>query len=691
MHKTRELLKSVFGFETFRPGQEEIVAAILAGRDVLAIMPTGGGKSLCYQLPALRRDGLTVVISPLIALMRDQVAALREAGVEAGALNSANDPWETERVIEALEGGKLRLLYMAPERLASEATIGLLRRSGVTLLAVDEAHCVSQWGHDFRPDYLRIGSLREALGGVQTAAFTATADAETRDDIQARLFGAPPKPAPEVFLRGFDRPELYLAFEPKASPQSRILNFVKRRPGQAGIIYCGSRRKTETYAAALASAGVDALAYHAGLDPETRSDRQDRFTRQDGVVMAATVAFGMGVDKPDVRFVIHADLPKSMEAYYQEVGRAGRDGAPADTLTLFGIDDIKLRRKQIYEGDAPVERKRADHQRLNALLALAEAPGCRRQTLLAYFGETQLQPCGNCDLCRDPPERFDGTEAVRKALSAMLRTGERFGVEHLIAVLRGEASERVRQLGHDAIRTFGVGAEFERIQWRAIFRQMFSLGLASVTEMGGWQVTVAGRQVLRGEETVMLRKDALTRRARDRKAPRTRAVAGLGPEDEELFEALRAKRGELARARGVPAYVIFPDVTLIDIAQRKPQTLDAFAECHGVGAKKLESFGSAFLEIVAAGPVALPHPARRKLAGDASGGLFDALAEAQAGLTYGHMGTDRYLVCAPATLAKIAEARPRDLAGLEQIAGVGALKAERFGGAFLACIEAAEG
>ncbi|MFQ5566591.1 MAG: DNA helicase RecQ [Paracoccaceae bacterium] len=684
MRESRELLQSVFGFDTFRPGQEEIVAAILAGRDLLAIMPTGGGKSLCYQLPALSRDGLTVVISPLIALMRDQVSALREAGVEAGALNSANDPWESERVFEALAAGKLRLLYMAPERLASPASVDLLRRSGVTLLAIDEAHCVSQWGHDFRPDYLRLGALREALGGVQTAAFTATADADTREDICARLFG----PAPEVFLRGFDRPNLYLAFEPKASPRGRIVDFVRRRPGQSGIIYCSSRKKTETYAAALAAAGVTALAYHAGLDPETRSERQDRFNREDGVVIAATVAFGMGVDKPDVRFVVHADLPKSMEAYYQEVGRAGRDGAPADTLTLYGIDDIKLRRKQIDEGDAPGERKRADHQRLNALLALAEAPRCRRQTLLAYFGESRAEPCGNCDLCREPPERFDGTEAVRKALSAMLRTGERFGVEHLIAVLRGEASERVRQLGHDALRTFGVGAEFERNQWRAIFRQMYSLCLASVTEMGGWRMTPAGRRVLRGEETVMLRKDALTRRARGRKA-KTRPVAGLGPEDGELFEALRTKRSELARARGVPAYVIFPDVTLIDIAQRKPRTLDEFAGCHGVGAKKLESFGKAFLEVVAAGPVALPHPARRKLAGNANGGLFDALAEAQAGLAHGDFGTDRYLACTPSTLAKIAEARPRDLAGLERIPGMGALKTERFGAAFLACIRAA--
>jgi ATP-dependent DNA helicase RecQ len=690
MRETRELLKSVFGFDAFRPGQEEVVAAILAGRDVLAIMPTGGGKSLCFQLPALRHEGLTVVISPLIALMRDQVAALREAGVEAGALTSANDPRETGRVFEALEAGTLRLLYMAPERLASEATVALLRRSGVALLAVDEAHCVSQWGHDFRPDYLRIGRLREALGGVQTAAFTATADAATRDDIQARLFAALPAPPPEVFLRGFDRPNLYLAFEPKNSPQGRILDFVRRRPGQAGIIYCGSRRKTETYATALTSAGIRAFAYHAGLDPQTRSARQDAFTAVDGIVMAATVAFGMGVDKPDVRFVIHADLPKSMEAYYQEVGRAGRDGAPADTLTLFGTDDIKLRRKQIDKGDAAPERKRADHQRLNALLALAEAPSCRRQTLLAYFGEDRAGPCGNCDLCRDPPERFDGTVAAQKALSAMLRTGERFGLEHLIAVLRGEATGRVVQMGHDAIRTFGAGAEFDRNQWRAIFRQIYSLCLAGVSEMGSWQVTEAGRRVLRGEAIVRLRQDALGPRNRGRKAQRIRAVAGLDPEDEELFEALRARRAELAKARGVPAYVIFPDATLIDIAARKPRTVDEFADCHGVGAKKLESFGKAFLEVVAAGPVALPHPARRKLAGDPAGALFDALTEAQAGLMRGANGMGRYLACTNSTLAKIAEARPRNLAALERVPGMTAHRAERFGDAFLAAIQAAE-
>jgi ATP-dependent DNA helicase RecQ len=393
----------------------------------------------------------------------------------------------------------------------------------------------------------------------------------------------------------------------------------------------------------------------------------------------------MGVDKPDVRFVVHADLPKSVEAYYQEVGRAGRDGAPADTLTLYGIDDIKLRRLQIDQSDAPPERRRADHQRLNALLALAEAPHCRRQTLLAYFGETRAQPCGNCDLCREPPARFDGTEAVQKALSAMLRTGERFGVEHLIAVLRGEDGARIRQLGHDRLPTFGVGGDIEKGRWRGIFRQLYALGYASVGEMGGWQVTQAGRGVLRGTESVMLRQDALKPRGKERKAART--APGLAPEDDELFAALKARRSELAKARGVPAYVIFHDATLIDIAAKKPQTLDALSQCHGVGAKKLERFGRDFLEVVAAGPVELPHPARRRLAGDPAGQLFDALVDAQAGLIRGETGTDRYLVCTSTTLAKIAEARPPDHAALERIPGVGPLKAERFGAAFLACIE----
>ena len=387
------LLASVFGFPAFRPGQAEIVAAVAAGRNVLAIMPTGGGKSLCFQLPALMRDGVTVVISPLIALMRDQVRGLREAGVEAGALTSGNTEAETEAVWSALEAGRLKLLYIAPERLASGGMERLLRRARVALIAVDEAHCVSQWGHDFRPDYLRIGALRRALR-VPLAAFTATADAETRDEIVARLFDGA---APEIFLRGFDRPNLSLAFEVKSQPRQQVLSYAAARRGQSGIVYCGTRAKTETLAAALEAEGHSACAYHGGMEPEARRAVEQRFATEDGLIVVATIAFGMGVDKPDIRWVLQADLPKSIEAYYQEIGRAGRDGAPADTLTLYGPDDIRFRRGQIDEGLAPPERKEADHARLNALLGLAEATACRRQRLLGYFGE-ESGPCGNCDL-----------------------------------------------------------------------------------------------------------------------------------------------------------------------------------------------------------------------------------------------------------------------------------------------------
>jgi len=467
MDRSAGLLSSVFGFDAFRPGQKEIVDAVAAGRNVLAIMPTGGGKSLCFQLPALCRTGVTLVISPLIALMRDQVRALREAGVCAGALTSGNTEAETEAVFAALDDGSLRLLYLAPERLAAGGTLNFLRRIRVGSIAVDEAHCVSQWGHDFRPDYLRIGEIRAALN-VPLAAFTATADRETRDEIVARLFG---DAAPEVFLGGFDRPNIHLAFAAKNGPRRQILDFAEARRGRAGIVYCGTRAKTETLAAALRDAGHAACSYHGGMAADDRRAVEIRFQREDGLIVVATVAFGMGIDKPDIRWVAHADLPKSIEAYYQEIGRAGRDGAPAETLTLYGADDIRLRRSQIDESAAPDERQAADHGRLNALLGLAEALRCRRQVLLAYFGETTT-PCGQCDLCDQPAEVFDGTQAVRKALSAMLRTGEWFGAGHLIDILTGNATEKLRARGHDALPTFGVGREFDRRQWQAVFRQM---------------------------------------------------------------------------------------------------------------------------------------------------------------------------------------------------------------------------
>jgi ATP-dependent DNA helicase RecQ len=672
------LLKSVFGFDGFRPGQQEIVEAVTAGRDVLAIMPTGGGKSLCYQLPALARDGVTVVVSPLIALMRDQVSALQAAGVAAGALTSANSAEETDRVLGALADRSLKLLYMAPERIAQSA--GLLRRARVALLAVDEAHCVSQWGHDFRPDYLRIGELRRELGNIQTAAFTATADAETRAEIVAKLFDA----EPETFLRGFDRPNLFLAFQAKDRPREQLLRYVTARRGRSGIVYAGSRNKTEVLAQALREAGLNALPYHAGLDPQTRQRNQDAFQRDDDLVMVATVAFGMGVDKPDIRYVAHADLPKSVESYYQEIGRAGRDGAPAETLTLYGVDDIKLRRMQIDESAAPDERKRMDHQRLNALLALAEAPRCRRVTLLAYFGEAAV-PCGNCDLCRNPPKLFDGTVAAQKALSAILRTGERFGVEHLIAVLRGEATDNVKARGHEKLPTFGAGKEFDRGQWRGIFRQLSALGLLRPADHGGWRMAEEARGVLRGETRIDLREDAV--RA-ERKGAKPAPAALVAEEDEALLSALKAKRRELAEAQGVPAYVVFNDRTLIEMATKKPATLDAMNEISGVGAKKLDQYGKTFLEVLTGAPVEPPHPARMKLDRDERA-LFDALEAAARDLARGEDGTGKPLSVTAATLARVAEARPRSIAALARVPGMDDPRAERFGAAFLAAIDAA--
>ncbi|MFP1643771.1 DNA helicase RecQ [Pontitalea aquivivens] len=672
------LLAQIFGFQSFRPGQEEIVRAVIAGRNTLAIMPTGGGKSLCYQLPALCRDGVTVVISPLIALMRDQVRALRAAGVEAGALTSGNTDAETEEVFAAIDEGRLKLLYMAPERLASGGAVALLRRAGVSLIAVDEAHCVSQWGHDFRPDYLRIGELRRTLG-VPLAAFTATADEETRAEIITRLFGGT---APETFLRGFDRPNIHLAFEPKDQPRRQILDFAAARRGQSGIVYCATRAKTETIAAALREAGHTACHYHGGMDADDRREVEARFQREDGLIVVATIAFGMGIDKPDIRWVAHADLPKSIEGYYQEIGRAGRDGAPAETLTLYGSDDIRLRRAQIDEGLAPPDRKAADHARLNALLGLAEATGCRRQRLLAYFGE-ESGPCGTCDLCDTPPDLFDATEAVRKALSAALRTDESFGAGHLIEILLGNATDRITARGHDQLPTFGVGRDLSRAQWQAVFRQMMGHDLIrpDAERHGALVMTEAARPVLRGEAQITLRRD-LIRKATARPVVRTL----VSEEDAPLLSALKARRRALAEAAGVPAYVVFPDRTLIEMAEARPMTLDAMARINGVGARKLESYGAAFLEVIA-GAAAPMHPARRRLAGREAGSLFDRLAEVQLGLVRGADGHDRYLSCPPATLRRIAETRPRTRADLLR-AGLAEQKLDRFGDAFLQAIAA---
>lgn len=669
------LLKDVFGFDGFRPGQQEIVEAVTAGENVLAIMPTGGGKSLCFQLPALMREGVTVVISPLIALMRDQVRALQEVGVGAGALTSGNTPEETDAVWAGLEAGTLKLLYMAPERLATGSVIGMLKRVGVRMIAVDEAHCVSQWGHDFRPDYLRIGELKRSLG-VPLAAFTATADAETQAEIVQKLFDGVP---PRAFLRGFDRPNIYLAFAAKNSPRNQILNFAAARRGQSGIVYCGTRAKTEGIARALNEAGQTAIHYHGGMEAEDRRIAERRFQQEDGLIVAATVAFGMGIDKPDIRWVAHADLPKSIESYYQEIGRAGRDGAPAETLTLFGPEDIRLRRTQIDEGLAPPERRSADHARLNALLGLAEALECRRKTLLGYFEEAEVT-CGHCDLCDNPVDTFDGTIAVRKALSAMLRTDEWFGAGHLIDILLGIETDKIRQRGHQSLPTYGVGTEYSKPEWQAVFRQMMGRDLVrpDPARHGALRMTDAALPILRDQATITLRRDTISAAGSGNRRPAVKAM--VSEEDAPLLSALKAKRRALAEAARVPAYIIFTDRTLVEMAETRPANLDQMAQVSGIGAKKLDSYGAAFLEVIN-GEAQMMHPTRRKLAGRDAGSVYDRLLEVQTELSRGALGTDKPLSCSAALLAKVAQLRNADAIGIERI--LGERRAARFGAAFL--------
>ena len=668
----KTLLRDIFGFDEFRPGQQDIVDAVINGKNVLAVMPTGSGKSLCFQLPALVREGLTVVISPLIALMRDQVRGLQVAGVAAGALTSNNTQEETDAVFSELNAGKLRLLYLAPERLASSVMQSALHRYNVTSLAVDEAHCVSQWGHDFRPDYLRIGELQRSLG-VPLAAFTATADEETRQEISERLFhGA----APKVFLHGFDRPNIHLSFAPKDNPRRQIMEFTKQRKGQSGIIYCGTRAKTETLSKALKDAGHSTCYYHGGMDAEDRRAVENRFAVEDGLIVVATVAFGMGVDKPDIRWVAHADLPKSIESYYQEIGRAGRDGGPAQALTLYGADDIRLRRSQIDESLAPAERKSVDHGRLNALLGLAEALECRRVTLLEYFGESDVK-CKLCDLCETPPETFNGTEAVRKALSAILRTNEYFGAGHLIDILLGHETDKTRSHRHETLPTFGVGKDLSRVKWQAVFRQMMGHDLVrpDSARHGALRMTEHALPILRDQQRITLRMDTIKAA---KSGPRLKMF--VSEEDAPLLSALKAKRRGLAEAAGVPAYIIFNDKTLIDMAQRRPTNLDEMAGINGIGAKKLENYGNAFL-VVIIGEVERLHPRRRKLAGARDGVLFDKLMEAQSRLLRGLTGVDKPLSCSGSLLTKILKRKPRSLNEMSQI--LGQQKTERFGAAFL--------
>jgi ATP-dependent DNA helicase RecQ len=591
-----EILRDVFGFDSFRPGQEEIVDSLLADRHVLAVMPTGSGKSLCFQVPALVKGGLAVVVSPLVALMQDQVAALKLAGVAAETINSAAPRETNVGIWQRAAKGEVRLLYLAPERLMTERMISALQKLPVSLIAVDEAHCISQWGASFRPEYEALKDLQHAFPGIPIGAFTATADEAARRDIVAKLFGG----IAEVYVSGFDRPNISLTVEPKVNSGKQLLAFMADHAGASGIVYALSRRSTEEWASHLNAHGFRAVAYHAGLTPEARSRAQDLFMTETGIIVCATIAFGMGIDKPDVRFVFHADLPSSLDAYYQEIGRAGRDGAPAAAHMVFGMNDIRMRRNFIAETDADDMHKRREHKRLDALVGYCEAPGCRRQTLLAYFGEAS-EPCGNCDMCLTPGETVDGTKDALKVIEAVRLTGERFGAVHIADILMGKGNERAAMLGHMDFAVFGAGKDKARTEWQSLIRQMAAAGLLSLDAggYGGLSIGEKGKELMRGGGMFRHKKD-LVRVTNKQKRAEARAVMGADPQTDKLLARLKTLRSRLAGERRVPAYVIFSDRSLIDMAMKRPKTLDEFSGVHGVGAAKLGEFGKVFLAEIAA-------------------------------------------------------------------------------------------
>lgn len=590
----RQVLKDVFGYDGFRPGQERVIDALLRGRNVLAVMPTGSGKSLCFQVPALVMGGLTVVVSPLVALMQDQVQALRLAGVAADAINSAQSREDNVEAWRRATAGETRLLYMAPERLMTERMLAALGKLDVRLIAIDEAHCISQWGPAFRPEYQALTQLGEAFPDVPIAALTATADELTRGDIAQQLFADDA----ETLVLGFDRPNIFLSVQPKREWKSQVLSLVEARRGVSGIVYCLSRKRTEEAAELLTQNGIKALAYHAGMDKETREANQNAFMTESGVVMTATIAFGMGIDKPDVRYVIHADLPGSVEAYYQEFGRAGRDGAKAEAHMLFGLSDIRMRRMFIEQEDAGEDRKRREHQRLGALIGYCEASSCRRQILLGYFGE-RAAPCGNCDACSSTIELVDATAEAKQIIAAIRATGSRFGAVHIVDVLMGAANERVQRLGHDKLPIYAAGKGLKREEWQQLVRQLVAANflMLDIAGYGGLQVTESGQALSRGEVTFQHRPTVRPQKA-ERKSKSSAAAAGLTDAETTLLDALKQLRLRLAKQRRVAAYVIFSDRSLIDMAARKPQTADEFAEVHGVGAAKLKAFAGVFMAAI---------------------------------------------------------------------------------------------
>jgi len=594
------LLAEVFGYPGFRGAQREIIEAVAAGDDALVLMPTGGGKSLCYQIPALMRPGVGIVISPLIALMQDQVAALRLSGVRAAAMNSAQTAADNRAAEQALLAGALDLVYVAPERLLLPRTLELLDRCRVALFAIDEAHCVSQWGHDFRPEYIGLSVLAERFPSVPRIALTATADTATRREIVSRLGLEQAR----QFVSRFDRPNIryHIGQSEGGSARNRLLRFIREmHPGEAGIVYCLSRKRVEAIAEWLAGHGLTALPYHAGLSSTERERHQTRFLKEEGVIMVATIAFGMGIDKPNVRFVAHLNLPRSVEAYYQETGRAGRDGLPADAWMLYGLQDVITLRQMLEQSTAADAHKRVERHKLEAMLGLCELTSCRRQALLAYFGDELPEPCGNCDTCLDPPATWDATVPAQMALSCAYRTGERFGVNHLVDVLRGRGNDRVRRFGHDRLSTFGIGADIEPAEWRGIFRQLIARGLLRVDleGFGALKLDESCRPLLRGETRVHLRRQGRAPRSeRPGRAARESVETAFDPGQAELWEALRACRRRLADAQGVPPYVIFHDATLREMVYTAPASREALADVSGVGVAKLERYGDEFLAVI---------------------------------------------------------------------------------------------
>ena len=699
LEQAQRILKDVFGYDSFRGRQGAIIERVASGGDALVLMPTGGGKSLCFQVPALLRDGLAVVVSPLIALMEDQVATLEELGVAAVALNSTLEADQQREIAARIRRGEIKMLYLAPERLVQPRMLAFLQQLQIALFAIDEAHCVSQWGHDFRPEYLQLGQLAELFPTVPRIALTATADMRTREEIVTRLH----LQNAERFLSSFDRPNIFYRILPKEQPRKQLLAFLAARKGDAGIVYCLSRKKVEEVASFLSEQGFPALPYHAGLSNELRAYHQKRFLNEEGLIMVATIAFGMGIDKPNVRFVAHMDLPKSLEAYYQETGRAGRDGLPADAWMAYGLQDVIFLKQMLANSEGDERHKRVEQHKLDAMLALCEETRCRRQALLAYFDEQMPEPCGHCDNCTDGVQTWDATEPARQALSAIYRSGQRYGVGHLVDILLGRDNEKIRSFGHQQLSVYGVGSALSEGEWRSLFRQLVARGLADVDldGFGGLRLSDSCRPLLRGEVTLQLRRDLKPQQsAKASGSPARQLVRG---EEREQWEALRALRKRLAEEHGVPPYVIFPDATLLEMLRSKPTSMAEMARVSGVGARKLERYGEAFLEVLGGSETPVPVvDLRHELVSLARAGMTPAQIASQLGCSEKNV----YSLLAEAIAAQQLSLQqaldlPEDLLGeiqdafldgegeLPSLSDVAPLFAGRVGDGVLHCVRAA--